>query len=479
MAPIFEECNLAADHNLLLMEVLRRKAVRHSLVVLLHEKPFKGVNGSGKHNNWSMATNTGINLLNPTAKPAENRRFQLFLAACIKAVDMHGDLLRCAVAYSGNDYRLGAQEAPPAIMSVYLGEQLEDVVDTLIAAYDAANPSQTAATAPAPVLAPKRDLRAMLVSQTSVLSLGQGVGAVRRDKTDRNRTSPYAFTGNKFEFRAPGASSDVGASCTILNLIVAAAITDMAAEVRRERETLKAARPSAPEDETNAQAIVNVIGRTLKQHRRVVFGGDGYSAEWVVEAARRGLPNLKDTVDALHEFGNAKNRALWTKFEVLTDAEVEGRTNIQFHTWTQQVLIEATSLHQLLLHHVIPAAFKQQQQLASSILSAQQALGALLVNAASPVKKEALFNSQHAHLLEVTSLLDHLIDDARRLGDAIAHARKEEKAHTGTAGEIAILVRNELKPLIVSARAAADQLETLVDDTLWTLPKYEEILFLK
>ena len=195
MAPIFEECNLAADHNLILMEVLKRKAVRHNLMVLLHEKPFKGVNGSGKHNNWSMCTNTGINLLNPTATPAENRRFQLFLAACIKGVDMHGDLLRCAVAYSGNDYRLGAQEAPPAIMSVYLGEHLEHLVDDLIDAYDKAHPAPApAASAPAP---PLRSPRPGLVSQSSVLSLGQGIGALHRDRTDRNRTSPYAFTGNK------------------------------------------------------------------------------------------------------------------------------------------------------------------------------------------------------------------------------------------------------------------------------------------
>jgi len=202
MAPIFEESNLASDHNLLLMEVLKRKAARHDLVVLLHEKPFNAMNGSGKHNNWSMATNTGINLLNPTAKPHDNRRFQLFLTACIKAVDMHGDLLRCAVAYSGNDYRLGAHEAPPAIMSVYLGEMLESLVDDLIEEYEERNKEETVvASAPAPGA-----LRASFNRANSVLSLGRGVGSVHRDHTDRNRTSPFAFTGNK----VPSPSGGVG-----------------------------------------------------------------------------------------------------------------------------------------------------------------------------------------------------------------------------------------------------------------------------
>jgi len=336
-------------------------------------------------------------------------------------------------------------------MSVYLGDVLDNLVNDLVAAYNKENPSEGSDSAAGP-----EGLRKRMIAQQSVLSLGTPVGTMRRDRTDRNRTSPYAFTGNKFEFRAPGSSSEVGASCTILNLITAAAIRDITAEVRAEIEKEKASGGD------KIAAIRRVVCRTLKKHQRVVFNGDGYSQSWVEEAARRGLPNLRDTVTALHEYNNAKNTELFTSFSVLTKAEVDARSVIQFHAWTEQTLTEALALNNIVSTHIIPSGLKQQTELAQSIRAVQK-LGA-----------DIALDEQKDFLKELTSTLNTLIAENKKLQGLLHH-----KQHGDNSEATAIHVRDNIKPVVVAVRHAADRLETMVDDTYWTLPKYQEILNFK
>jgi len=299
-----------------------------------------------------------------------------------------------------------------------------------------------------------------LTPQHSIVALGAAVGTLHRDRTDRNRTSPFAFTGNKFEFRAPGSSSHVGSSCTILNLIVAAAIRDMIADIKENIKKEKSAGRSDEEAATNA--VRWTIGRTLKRHKRVIFNGDGYSEAWVKEAARRGLLNLRETVIALNEFSNEKNVGLFTSFNVLTKAEVLARSTIQFHAWTEQTQVEARALHGIVNTHIVSAGLRQQTQLATSIKSLRD------IDSDFPVAE------QIDSLKELSTTLNTLIAENRTLAQKLSEVK-----HYDSAKDTAIWVRENINPVCVRVRAAADHLETLVDDSFWTLPKYQEVLFFK
>ncbi|HEX6812870.1 MAG TPA: glutamine synthetase III, partial [Planctomycetota bacterium] len=339
LAPIFERTTIAVDHNMLCMEVLKQVAQRHGFQCLLHEKPYAGINGSGKHNNWSMATDTGENLLEPGKSPEQNMRFVVMLAAIMRAIDVHADLLRITIAHAGNDHRLGANEAPPAIMSIYLGKQLSDVVETLIAGTKTGERKRETMRLGVNVLPP-----------------------LPRDATDRNRTSPFAFTGNKFEFRAVGSSQATGKPNTVLNTIVADSLAYMATEI----EKLEA--------QKGLEAAVNeVVVDLFKKHQRILFDGNGYAADWHAEAARRGLPNVRNAVDAIGNLNSRKNLDLFERFAVLTPKEVESRMNIMFEAYSKAIAIEGQSALSIARTMILPAAQKSQLAVAQSVAAAKLA----------------------------------------------------------------------------------------------------------
>lgn len=427
-APIFERSNVAGDHNMLLMEVLRTTAVRHNFVALLHEKPFAGVNGSGKHNNWSVSTDTGKNLLNPGDTPQQNARFILFLTAIIRAVDIHADLLRCSVANPGNDHRLGANEAPPAVISIYLGEQLDEVVNRVM--------NQTT----------NEDLN----SNPSSMELGTNkLPPLPRDATDRNRTSPFAFTGNKFEFRAVGSSQAVAFPNIVMNSIVAESLrflrTEIAAVVAKGVDFNK--------------AMQQIARDTLKKHYRVVFNGDGYSEEWLAEAARRGLPNYHSTSEALGTLSHEKNVKLFESLNVMSKVELISRQHVMYENYNKTMMIEARCLANIVTTSVVPAVLKYQTTIAASVASVAAALG----EASTP---------QKALLKQVSSELDALIvktKDLKELLTKLPHDQAEEAAYLHT------IVTKGMQEV----RQHADELELICDNEIWPLPKYAEILFLR
>ncbi len=428
LAPVFERTTIAADHNMLTMEVMKQVALRHGFQCLLHEKPFAGINGSGKHNNWSMATDTGDNLLEPGSTPEDNMRFIVFLTAVLRAVDKHADLLRVSVAHAGNDHRLGANEAPPAIISVYLGEQLNNVVESLVAGTG----KQGGDKAP-------RTMRLGVVALPSL----------PRDATDRNRTSPFAFTGNKFEFRAVGSSQSVALPNIILNTVVADSIHVLCDEIER-----------AGVDKGREAAVQQVVQATLKQHKRVIFDGNGYSAEWHAEAERRGLPNLRNAVDAIARMGTKDNVALFERQKVLSAKETESRLHIMYEAYCKAIAIEAQSALNLASASVLPAALRHQEQVAKSVAAARDA-----------GVKDLGRQDQHLRVLSarVESLL-HGIDELQRVFE---HAEK----HAGALAEHAAQYRDGVVPAVQRVREAVDALEVMVDDELWPLPKYRELLF--
>ena len=331
VAPIFEETNLANDHNLLLMSVMRKVARRHSFRVLLHEKPFKGINGSGKHNNWSLTADDGTNLLNPGDTPHENIQFLLVLACIIKAVDLHADLLRESAADVGNDHRLGANEAPPAIISIFLGEQLEDVIDQLCSTGEATHSKKGGTLRTGVDILPDLD----------------------KDATDRNRTSPFAFTGNKFEFRMVGSSDSIASPNTVLNTIVA--------------EAFKEAADALEKAEDFDMAVHDMIKEMLSAHRRVIFNGNGYSDEWVAEAGKRGLPNIRSMVEAIPALTTDKAVKLFEEFGVFTRAELESRAEVEYENFSKAINIEARTMYDMASKSIIPAVIKYTTQLAASI----------------------------------------------------------------------------------------------------------------
>jgi glutamine synthetase len=426
IAPIFEDGNRASDHNQLLMDVMRRVARRRGLAALLHEKPFAGVNGSGKHNNWSMSTDDGRNLLDPGETPAENARFLLFVATIVKAVHRRGAMLRAAIASSGNDHRLGANEAPPAIVSVYLGEPLERIFQSLAAGKPA-------------------DLTSKTMVELGMSSLP----SIAKDNTDRNRTSPFAFTGNKFEFRAVGSSQPVQMPNVFLNVAVAEALDDVGDRLEK--------RLKAKQDV--AGATLAVAAEVYGENRAVVFNGDNYGEEWVREAARRGLPNLKDTPAALEVYLDEGTRALLAERGIFQAHEMDARYVVKLEQFVRQVEIEAAMLLRMVDTGVAPAAAKQQEALARSVAAAKSSG----VDVPGQTKALASYVEALEALHAKRAALASAVDAIRKShADPATHARR---------------LCDEVRPAMVALRTASDRLEAATDAALWPFPTYHQLLF--
>ena len=422
LAPIYAQCNTATDNNQLTMEVLKKVAYRHNLVCLLHEKPFAGVNGSGKHNNWSITTDDGINLLDPGKTPHENIQFLLVLGAVMKAVDTHADLLRESASDVGNDHRLGANEAPPAIISMFLGEQLEDVVMQLIDKGDATNSIQ----------------KGKLKTGASTLP------DLNKDATDRNRTSPFAFTGNKFEFRMVGSSDSIAPANVVLNTIVAESFREIADELEKA--------------DNFDMACHNMIKKLFTEHHRIVFNGNGYSDEWVEEAERRGLPNIKSMVDAVPALIAPKAIKLFESFGVFTESELRSRAEIKYEAYAKAINIEAKSMIDIASKHIIPAVVSYTTELANSVIAVSEA------GVDSSTQKELLD--------EVTKYLKEMKAALKKLTEVT------EKASDITEGkEQATYFRDVVKVAMDELRAPADKLEMIVDKEFWPFPSYGDLLF--
>jgi glutamine synthetase len=442
LAPIFEQVSVATDHNMLTMEVLKEVAERHGLHCLLAEKPFAGINGSGKHNNWSLSDNLGNNLLEPGSTPHDNLKFVLFLTAILRAVDLHQDILRASVATAGNDYRLGANEAPPAIVSVFLGSQLEEVIAALIEGRaPKGGGAGSTGTASGAVGGGAREMRLGVTT----------LPPLPRDQSDRNRTSPFAFTGNKFEFRAVGSSQSIAYPNTILNTIVAESLDFMATEIDK--------RGGAGD---RREVIQTLVRETLTKHRRILFSGDNYSAEWVAEAERRGLHNMKDTPSALTAFSAKKNIDLFDRYKVFSPRETESRANVLNQMYVHRVSVEAATMRDIASTLIIPAGMEFQKRVADTIA------------ATTAVSKDLDSKSERDLLTQVANAVGRL----KTTTDALARARHEAEETSGGAAAHAAAFRDHVIPAMTNVREQADLLETLVADDLWPLPKYREILFL-
>ncbi|MBI5762012.1 MAG: glutamine synthetase III [Planctomycetes bacterium] len=429
IAPIFETVNVATDHNMLLMEILKNTALKHGFKCLFHEKPFAGINGSGKHNNWSVADDAGNNLLDPGHTPHENAQFLVFLTAVIRAVHTHSKLLRAAVATAGNDHRLGANEAPPAIISIYLGDRLTEVVNGLIAGKPEAG-------------------RASGVLQIGTSSLPP----LPRDDSDRNRTSPFAFTGNKFEFRAVGSSQSVAMPNTILNLIVADSLDALANEIEKEMAG----------GTKFDSAVQKVVQENLKKHQAVLFNGDNYTAAWEAEAAKRGLPNIKSSVDAQKALIEEEFISIAERHGVYSKMEIEANYNIALEAYIKTINIEAQLTADMARTLLLPASLRYQTELAGCVAATKAASSGADVSAADKSLKNV--SSLTAKL---QSALDTL-DDVRSKAD---HGGGDHYKHACT-------YRDVVKPAMNEVRAVADQLEGIVDDNHWPIPKYREMLFM-
>ena len=423
LAPIYAVANIAVDHNQLIMETLKKVAYRHGLQCLLHEKPFAGVNGSGKHDNWSITTDDGINLLEPGKTPHENIQFLLVLTCILKAVDTHADLLRESAADVGNDHRLGANEAPPAILSVYLGEQLEDVLSQLI--------STGAAT---------HSISGQRL-ETGVKSLPDFM----KDATDRNRTSPFAFTGNKFEFRMVGSQDSVSQPNVVLNTIVAEAFAEACDELEKADDF--------------DMAVHDLIKKYATEHQRIVFNGDGYSDEWVAEAERRGLPNIKSMVDAIPALNSEKAVALFEKFGVFTKAELDSRVEIEYETYAKEINIEAKAMIDIATKQIIPAVIRYTTTLAESINAVKAACGADI-----SVQTEILM--EVSDLLADTKNALSKLEEVTAQGAAMAQGREQ-----------AVFYRDEVMTAMKALRTPVDKLEMLVDKSMWPMPSYGDLMF--
>jgi len=421
IAPIYENSNLAADHQQLIMQTLKTTARKYGLVALLHEKPFAGINGSGKHCNWSMGTDTGLNLLEPGDTPAENLQFLFFCTAVIKAVDLHQDLLRVSVASAQNDHRLGANEAPPAIISIFLGDQLTDILERLVSGQGGSGLSA-----------------GMLELGTPVLP------HLPRHAGDRNRTSPFAFTGNKFEFRAVGSSQSISLPITVLNTIVADAVDAM-------RESLEGKVKAGSSFDA---ALLETIKEEYSSHKRIVFNGDGYSSEWHVEAEKgRGLLNLRTALDAIHHFSDPKNVALFGKYHVLSEREVAARQEIMYDIYFKTVNIEGETTEWLAQTQIMPGVLGYLNELSSGGVTGSRALEGTLSQV--KVGADALYDALEALKKQ----------NAENGGDEV-----HEKAHH---------MRDHVLPAMLEVRGAADALEKVVGRSFWPLPGYREMLFIK
>jgi glutamine synthetase len=434
LAPIFEEANLAVDHNSLLMDVMSKIAAKHNFKVLFHEKPFAGVNGSGKHNNWSLATDTGINLLSPGKTPKSNLQFLTFFINTIKAVHDYDDLLRASIASANNDHRLGANEAPPAIISVFIGKQLTEVLDELERVTDGnLSPEE------------KTELKLNVVGKIPEILL---------DNTDRNRTSPFAFTGNKFEFRAVGSSANCAKAMTILNMIVSEQLRKFKAEV----DNLIESKNMKKDD-----AIFNVLRELIKASKRIRFEGDGYSEDWVKEAKKRGLSNYKTTPEALKAQVSKETFALYESHGIMNKIEVEARYEIELEEYIKKLQIEGRILGDIATNHVIPTAIAYQNTLIENVRGLKEIFGNEYTKYAS--EQVGLIKDISGYIGSIKSNVDKMIDE-RKKANKIGHADKRADAYC-----------NKVKPYFEEIRYACDKLELLVDDELWPLTKYRELLF--
>ena len=422
LAPIFDTTNVAIDHNLLTMEMMKKLAPKYGLVCLQHEKPFEGVNGSGKHNNWSMST-THENLLDPGDTPMENLQFLVFLAAVIKAVDEYADLLRTSVATPGNDHRLGANEAPPAIISIFVGEELEAVIDAIASDSPYAGPVKM-----------KMDLGVDVLPKFS------------KDTTDRNRTSPFAFTGNKFEFRMPGSAENLSDCNTILNTAVAKELKGYADELEKADDFTSAA--------------IALVKRTIRDHRRVIFNGNGYTAEWEEEAAKRGLPNKKNTPAALPALIEPKNIALMEDFGVLTKVEMESRYEVEMEHYSKIINIEALTMLEMARKQLLPAVNAYMSEVANTAAS-------------------KLAVSENLSVRSETKALTRLSADADAMSDAVDELQAAVDAAKALSDESAkaIAFHDDVLPKMDALRAAADDAETICGEDYWPLPSYSKMLY--
>jgi glutamine synthetase len=436
LAPIFEETNLAVDHNCLLMDVMNKVSERHDLKVLLHEKPFKGVNGSGKHNNWSLATDTGVNLLSPSKTPMSNLQFLTFFINTIKAVNDYEALLRGSIATASNDHRLGANEAPPAIISVFIGEQLTKVLAELEGV-------TTGKLSPEE----KTELKLNVVGK---------IPDVLLDNTDRNRTSPFAFTGNKFEFRAVGSSANCSNAMTTLNTIVAKQLKDFKVEVDKMIDS-----KGMKKDD----AIFNVLREYIKVSKNILFEGDGYSEAWEKEGAKRGLSNFKTTPEALKARASKQALDLFSEMKIMNHVEVEARYEIELEEYTKKIQIEGRVLGDISLNHVIPTAIRYQNTLIENVKGLKEIFGTEFEKIAK--EQIRLIKEISIHIEGINSKVEEM-----------TNARKKANALTG-AQEMAETYCNKVKPYFEIIRDHCDKLELLIDDEIWTLTKYRELLFTK
>jgi glutamine synthetase len=430
LAPMFEEVNLAVDHNQLLMDLMDRVAKRHHLSVLLHEKPFAGVNGSGKHNNWSMSTNTGVNLLSPGKQPGKNLLFLTFFVNTIQAVYRYADILRASVASASNDHRLGANEAPPAIISVFIGDTLTKVLDNI-----------------------EKGIEADEAGVKEVLDLLSKIPNLELDNTDRNRTSPFAFTGNKFEIRMVGSSMNCAAPMTVMNTIVGKQLRDFKVELDQMM--------SKGMDQDSG--ILAILKRYITESKPIRFEGDGYSEEWKNEAAKRGLANTPNTPDALMAYVKDSAVELFTSSGVFTERELDAHFEVMCENYVLKLQIESRTLGEMVINHVLPAAIGYQSQLADNALQ---------------LKELGLSADLYEAQIDLIKRISENIAGIKDTVDKMTQARKDSNAKE-EAIEVAKSYCNEVKPLMETIRMHADRLEYLVDDKEWPLVKYREMMFVR
>lgn len=436
LAPVFEEANLAVDHNLLLMDVMDKMADKHGFKVLFHEKPFEGVNGSGKHNNWSLATDTGVNLLSPGSTPMKNLQFLTFFINTIKAVDTYEELLRSSIASASNDHRLGANEAPPAIFSIFIGSQLSSVLDELEGVSKGKlSPEE------------KTELKLNVVGKIPEILL---------DNTDRNRTSPFAFTGNKFEMRGVGAKTNCAKPMTILNTIVAKQLKDFKKEVDIliDKKNLK-----------KDEAIFNVLREYIKTSKRIRFDGDGYSKEWESEARKRKLSHNRNTPDALSILTSKQSLSLLKEMKVLSEVEIVARQEVELEAYILHLQIEGRVYNELVYGHIMPAALAYQNKLIANVSGLKEIYGA------------AHKKFSEGQLTMIEEIAEHIVSIKEKT-DAMTNARKKANAMTDSKKK-AMAYCNDVMPYFNDIRTHCDKLEKLVDDQLWPLTKYRELLFIK
>lgn len=428
-APNFENVNIAADHNQLLMSIIDKIAKRHKLRALIHEKPYKGINGSGKHNNWSMATDTGVNLLSPQGEPADDLQFLTFFINTIRAIHEHGDLLRASIMNAGNEHRLGANEAPPSIISIFTGDYLQQVLD----GFEKDEPFRL-----------DRD------KQKLTLNLPK-IATIDLDETDRNRTSPFPFTGNRFEFRAVGSSVNVSNPMTVLNTMVADRLVQFKKEVDSEVSNGK----------DTKDAIRGILKRYLKESRNIIFNGDGYSEEWTKEAEKRGLSNVRSAPEAIEAYLTEKSKKMFVEMGIFTEQELHARYNVQIEEYIEKVEIEAALVREIANTHILPATLKYQDKL----LSYHSKVGRSGIGVS--------IKSVEGKIKQIGDLLDQMIQELNQINEL-----KAEIDDTQDMPEKAKKIHYKLKPAFESIRGVADKLELLVDDEYWPLPKYRELLFL-